>query len=186
LSAQYAKLGDLTKLVHPAVRLSGSPTNRQTLTIGTGSLVAVKEKMAVVHPGGFVGQIYDISPGNIARVLLITDPESRLNGHFVRYVRNDAGGLGVQRVNTKPPLFEGNGNGLIVRMPAGEVRNNVRVGDVAVLDDATFSPVTKGLRLGTVRKIDLPATDAGFAGIDIDPTTDLAKLPEVLVVDRVR
>ncbi|HEX8325384.1 MAG TPA: rod shape-determining protein MreC [Tepidisphaeraceae bacterium] len=185
LSAQYGQLGDLRNMVRPAMNLMGSPTNRQTITLSTTNLKNVHEKQPVVHPGGFVGQIYDVATaGSTARVLLVTDPESRLYARFVRY-RSDENGVRLERVDTKPPLVEGNGRGLVVRMlPAREVMGVVNVGDVALLDDPdpAFPAVIKGLRLGTVRRI-LP-TEAGHATIELDPTADFAKLAEVLVVDR--
>lgn len=188
LSAEYSKLAtDIRKLVHPAVVTGGPIGGRQTLTITTGSLKAVREHMAVLHPAGLVGQIYAMATGGgTARVLLITDPESRLSARFVRYVNDENGQLRKVRVNTSPPLVEGDGSGgLIVRMlPAREVRTTVRVGDVAELDDAGFPLVTKGLRLGIVRKINLPQTDSGHATIELAPTADFAKLREVLVLDR--
>ncbi|MDB5328013.1 MAG: hypothetical protein JWM57_3582, partial [Phycisphaerales bacterium] len=47
-----------------------------------------------------------------------------------------------------------------------------------------FPLVAKGLRLGIVRKINLPTTNSGHATIELSPTADFAKLREVLVVDR--
>ena len=187
LSAQYRDLNpDLRRRVDPAAVVAGSTTGRQTLTISTGGLPAVRERAAVVHPSGFVGQIYAVAVGEAtARVLLATDPESRLAARFVRYETTEDGSVQTFALRTQPPLVEGNGRNLIVRMlPAGEVRNTLRVGDVAQLDDPTFPLVTKGLRLGTVRRIQLPPTDAGHATVELDPTTDFGGLREVLVVDR--
>lgn len=183
LSAQYEKLGDLRNRVRPAMNLFGSPTNRRTLVIGTADLTNVQEKQPVVHPGGFVGQIYDVATGGAtARVLLVTDPESHVYAQFVRY-RSDESGVRLERVDTQPPLVEGDGRGLVVRMlPAREVRGTVAVGDVALLNDPAFPAVTKGLRLGTVRRI--TTTEAGHATIELDPTADFAKLAEVLVVEK--
>lgn len=188
LSAEYSKLAtDIRKLVHPATVTGGPIGNRQTLTIATGSLLATKEHIAVLQPTGLVGQIYAAAiGGGTARVLLITDPESRIGARFVRSVVGEDGQLRKYRVNTQPPLVEGNGpNALIVRMlTAAEVRSAVHIGDVAELDDVGFPLVAKGLRLGIVRKINLPPTNSGYATIELSPTANFAKLREVLVVDK--
>ena len=188
LSAEYSKLAtDIRKVVHPAGITGGPVGNRQTLTITTGNLVSVKEHMPVLQPTGLVGQIYAAATGGgTARVLLITDPESRVGARLVRYVAGEDGQLRKYRVNIQPPLVEGAGpNALAIRMlPAREVRSTVHVGDVAELDDAGFPIITKGLRLGIVSKVNVPATDSGHATIELTPTADFAKLREVLVVDR--
>ncbi|MGN6725977.1 MAG: rod shape-determining protein MreC [Tepidisphaeraceae bacterium] len=186
LSAQYDKLGALRTLVHPARVIAGPQPPRQTLTIATGTLKGLREKLPVVSPMGFAGQIYDVSlTGGTAKVLLPTDPASHLSARFVRFVNQPDGTVGVQAIKTNPPLVDGDGHGMVVRaLTAREVRNALKVGDVALLDDVTFPPAVKGLRLGTVRKITLPATDAGFAVIELEPTTNFASLSEVLVVDK--
>ena len=186
LSAEYDRLGSLRSLVQPARVVAGPIAPRQTLTIGITGLREIREKMPVVCPLGFLGQIYAVSLGNAtARVLLATDPASHLSARFVRFIQEPNGTIGVQSIKTSPPLVDGDGRGMVVRaLPAHEVRNQLHVGDVALLDDITFPPAVKGLRLGTIRKITLPPTDAGFAVIELDPTTNVSTLTEVLVVDK--
>jgi len=187
LSAQYQQLGtDLRKLVQPATVVAGPAGNRQTLTIGTGALKTVREGMAVVHPLGFVGQIYAVAPGAAtARVLLVTDPQSKIAARFFRFARRADGSLATVPVNVPAPLVEGDGSGMVVRMlPARDVRKAVKVGDTVVLDEPKLPPALKGLRIGTVTAIDLPPTDSGHATIKVEPTGDLTHLHEVLVVSK--
>jgi len=187
LSAQYQQLGtDLRKLVQPATVVAGPTGSRQTLTVGTSGLKAVREGMAVVHPLGFVGQIFAVAPGAAtARVLLVTDPQSKIAARFFRFGRRADGSLVTMPVDIPAPLVEGDGDAMVVRMlPARKVRNVVKIGDVVVLDEPKLPPALKGLRIGTVTAIDLPPTDSGHATIKVEPTGDLTHLHEVLVVSK--
>ncbi|MGC4030668.1 MAG: rod shape-determining protein MreC [Tepidisphaeraceae bacterium] len=193
LSAQYRDLdADLQRRVHPAAVQGGSATNRQTLQISAASVKNVRERLPVIHPAGFVGQIYGVAAGGAtARVLLATDPESKLVARFVRFETTDDGAVRGRTLRLPPPLVEGAGpNLMVVRgIPARDVRAAVQaggfaVGDWALLDDPSMPLSVKAIRLGRVSKITLPATDAGHAVIELTPTTDFNRLRKVLVVDR--
>ena len=183
LSAQYAGLDpDLRKSVRPAAVIGKPDANRATLTIATAGLRVAKEGLPVVHLGGMIGQITGVGSGT-ATVLLATDPASHLTARLVS--APDENGTS-RRLRLKQVLVEGTGRAMVVAgLPARDVRNVVHVGDVALLDDASFtSPLVKGLRLGTVTRVQLPATDAGHAVIELQPTADFPSLREVLVVER--
>jgi cell shape-determining protein MreC len=184
LSHLYTQLGEpVRKISQVAPVTSGPVDQRQTLTISTMGLEPIRESAAVFHPLGFVGQVDSVGVGS-ARILLITDPASKLTGQFVRYQGRADGGIDIIRLGVKPPLVEGTGDRMIARaIPAGEVRNVLKVGDIVELDDDRFpTPALKGVRMGVVTAIDLPPTDAGFAQIEMKPTADLLTLREVLVV----
>lgn len=186
LSAQYDQLGTtLKKMVQPATIVAGPVLGRQTLTISTARLAAIRENMAVVHPLGVVGQIYAVAPGGAtARVLLLTDPHSHVQGRFVRMVSVN-GVVRDQPIKTPAPMVDGTGTGLSIGyLAAHDVRGVVQIGDIVLLDDARFPPQIKGLPLGRVRAITLPPNDSGHATIAVDPTADFSRLAEVLVVDK--
>ncbi len=184
LSHLYQQLGEpIRKISQVAPVTSGPVDQRQTLTISTMGLESVRPSAAVFHPLGFVGQVDSVGVGS-AQIVLMTDPASKFTGQFVRYQGNEKGGVDIIRLGVKPPLVEGAGDRMIARaIPAGEVRNVLKVGDIVELDDDRFpTPALKGVRMGVVTAIDLPPTDAGFAEIEMKPTVDLLTLREVLVV----
>ncbi len=185
LSYQYQQLGtDLRKLVQPA-SITGGPTDqRQVLTIATAGLDDIRERAAVITELGLVGQVQSVGVGS-ARVLLITDPMSRLQGQFVRYqAREDRSVEAVVLDIAEKPLVVGSGTACIAgAIPAVSVRGRLKVGDAVVLDDPAFPiPALKGVRIGMVSQIDLPETNAGFATIHIEPSIDFRALREVMVV----
>jgi cell shape-determining protein MreC len=187
LTAQYRLISsDVRKLVEPAAVLAGPADNRQTLTIATTGLTSVREGAAVLHPLGFVGTIETASAvGGTARVRLITDPQSRLKSRFVRLIPREDGTTLTQRLDIPTPLVEGATRDCVARLlPARDVRQHLREGDAVLLDDASFPPAMKGMRLGTVKSIDLPPTDAGHATVRITPGLNAMALREVLVVTK--
>ena len=187
-NAQFRRLNtNLQSRVEAATVLGGPVDQRQTLTIATPNLSKIEEKMAVVHPLGVVGRVLSVAPtGGTARVLLATDPAFRVDVRFIRFqTRPDNTIEAVPLPMPVAVLAEGTTRELTVRyLPARPTRELLRVGDAVLLDDPTFPAVTRGLRLGTIRAIDLPSTDAGYASMQIEPTADLATLSEVLVVNK--
>lgn len=186
LSAAYRQLGALQQLVEPAAVLGGPTTNRQTLTIGTNGLSAIRKEMPVVHAAGFVGQVDATATiGGSAIVLLATDPDSALQARFARTVVAEDGRVTTQMLPLDPIAAVGDGRQIIAtKLPAIAVRDHLRVDDVVLLDEPRLGPALKGVRLGTVAKITLPNTTAAYASVEIRPTTDLSHLNEVLVVTK--
>ena len=189
ISAEYRQLQDLQKLVEPATILQWPAQNRQTLSISTAGLSNVRERMAVLHPFGFAGSVHSVAPvGGAARVLLTTDVESRVEGRFARTSTGDDGKVVTTFLPLEPIMITGDGQGQLVAtmLAARSIRQHVRVGDIVLVDDPTFGPAVKGLRLGVVTDVQLPPTDAGHAAVRIDPRTDFARLREVLVLTKWR
>jgi cell shape-determining protein MreC len=198
ISAQYADMrSDLQRLVQPAAVVGGPTDQRQTLTISTTGLTNVREGMAVVTPVGYIGKIHSVSTvGGTARVLLATDPSSRLVAKFATYSKRADGTLDLVALDIPAPLVEGQQRQVVGNtrrmtagpLQAGPVRKLLKVGDAVLLDESTgsFPPAVRGLRLGTVSKIDLPPFEAGHATVTIDPVTDFSTLREVLVVNKTR
>jgi len=185
LSHQYQQFGtDLQKLLQPASVTGRSTDQRQTITISTTGLASVREQSAVVSELGLIGRVHSVGLGS-ATVLLITDASSKLTGRFVRYMPREDRAVDVVPLDIdKDPLVEGTGTAMVARkIPAGSVRNKLKVADAVVLDDPTFPiPALKGIRIGMVSQIDLPDTDAGFATVHIEPSIDFRSLKEVMVV----
>lgn len=184
LSHLYQQLGEPLRRISRIVPVTSGPVDqRQTLTLATSGLAGLRNNTPVHHPLGFVGKIDSIGAGS-ARVLLITDPSSKITGRFVRYQPRADGGIDILRLDIRPPLLEGATDRMIARaIPAGEIRSTLKIGDIVELDDDRFPiPALKGLRVGVVTRIDLPPTDAGFAQIEVKPAVDLVSLREVLVV----
>ncbi|GIW75124.1 MAG: cell shape-determining protein MreC [Phycisphaerae bacterium] len=184
LSHLYQQLGEPLRRISRIVPVTSGPVDqRQTITLNTSGLTGLRNNAPVHHPLGFVGRIDSVGAGS-ARVLLITDPSSKITGRFVRYQPRPDGGIDILRLDIRPPLLEGATDRMIARaIPAAEIRNVLKLGDIVELDDDRFPiPALKGLRVGVVTGIDLPPTDAGFARIEVKPTVDLVSLREVLVV----
>ncbi len=197
ISEQYKGLGeDLARLVQPAMVVGGPSDQRQTLTISTTGLNAVRDGMPVVSAFGYVGKIDSVSAvGGTAKVLLATDPGSKLVAKFARNVKRPDGGIDVVSLDIPAPLVEGvpqqRITGTTRRMvakllAAGPVRKLLREGDQVLLDEppSRMPRALIGLRLGTVSQIKLPPSDSGHAEVIIDPVADLAKLAEVRVVTK--
>jgi len=186
LSAQYSRLGDLRKLVQPASVIAGPRTNRQTLLISTTDLTNTKLGMPVVHPDGYVGKIYSVAPlGGSASVLLVTDPDSRVQARLARFTAREDGGVRTELLPVDPVVVIGNGNNMLAQMlPGRAVQSVARVNDIVVLDDTASGAALRGLLVGKVTQINLPPTPSGHASLVIEPTSDFRTLSEVLVVTK--
>lgn len=176
----------LRERVKSAAVLTGPTATRQTLGISAGGHT-LREGMPVIDPKGFVGRIYSIATGGVkATVLLCTDPDSHVSVVFQRAVTDAEGRVTLAEVplgNTA--MVDGTGRGLGVPQVTAKLikSSGLAVNDVAVLVDPAF-PMLRGMRVGTVSKITLPATYDGFATIELTPVTDLAGLRDVMIVER--
>lgn len=186
-SAAYSNLEiNLRRAVEPAQVIAGPRTNRQTLTINTSSLRAVRPGMAVVHPFGFVGWIDSVATvGGSATVLLVTDPTLRVQARFARLSPTEDGRVISTLLPIDPIAAGGNGKQIGAAMiSAKQVRQHLRKGDVVLLDDNRFGPALKGVRIGVVSNIHIPQTNAEHASVEIDPNIDFGTMSEVLVVTK--
>ncbi|TVU54539.1 MAG: rod shape-determining protein MreC [Arthrospira sp. PLM2.Bin9] len=86
LEQQNKRLGELVDYVSTRPNFKGvvapviarSPDHWwQQITLGRGSQAGVKENALVMGPGGLVGRIISVTP-NTSKVLLVTDPTSRI------------------------------------------------------------------------------------------------------------
>jgi len=122
----------------------------QHLVINRGSRDGIAEGYTVTGPGGLVGRVVAVSP-NTARILMISDPTSRVGGKISR-----SRAMGVIR---------GQSNNRVV-MEFFDKFPNVKTGDVVVT--SSYSRLfPEDVPIGRVESIDLTKTPAPEATIQL-------------------
>lgn len=153
----------------------------QVINTGRANLRA---DLPVLHYGsvqsGVAGVVGSVGASG-AQVRLISDPAIRVEGVFGRF---DEATNQFIALNTEPPLIEGAGNGMcqVARAKRDEVkRENLAVGDWAVLADRSWPELLRYFRIGQVAEIqDIPA-EPGFVRVLIRPAVELRELKELMV-----
>lgn len=187
LSQQLRGLGDLRPHVELATVIAGPSDQRQTLTLATTGLSRVAAGMPVVVRFTFVGQIHSSGiAGESAKLLLPTDPQSKIEARFARAQPNANGGVDIVPLDVGiKPLVEGTTRGMVARLiPPREIENKLRVHDLVVLDKEKFPPFLGGVVIGRVTKITLPPRGAGHAEVEIAPPFEYTTLRDVMVVTK--
>lgn len=135
-----------------------------SVLIDRGTRDGIKRHMAVIAPGGLVGQVVDVSSSS-ARVLLISDPVSSVGVL-----------LQTSRVT-----------GLLVGTQAGRlrirylpIRTEVQAGE-EVITSGLGGVYPKGILVGKVVAVDR-RSGALFQEATVEPSVDFYRLEEVLVV----
>lgn len=132
--------------------------------INRGSSHGVQEGSAVIDPRGVVGQVIVVGT-NTSQVLLITDPESGIDG-----VLQEGRARGVVE-----------GRGSVTAEWRFVVREApVRVGE-RVVSSGADGVFPRGLLLGIVSAID-PSGDGLFQSVEVRPAADLSRIEEVLII----
>ena len=136
----------------------------KSFTINKGERDGVRRGMAVVSPGGVVGQILKTSV-HYATVLLVTDYNSAIDA-IVQRTRAKAivEGMGGNRCQLKYLLRS----------------EDVVMGDV-VVTSGLGGNFPKGLRVGEIRNVEKKGHGV-FQYAEITPSADLSRLEEVLVI----
>jgi rod shape-determining protein MreC len=144
----------------------GTSPRFRTLRIDRGEHDGVQTGMAVVVPGGAVGQILR-SSANYADVLLLSDGLSSAGAVF-------------DESRLRGVLLGGGGDDLALGFVRRRDQGSVQAGATLVTsgEDGVFP---EGVPLGTVRQVETPDTGL-FLEIDVDPAVDPGQLDEVLVV----
>ena len=136
----------------------------KSVTIDKGEKDGVKKGMAVICPGGIIGQILKTAP-DYATVLLITDYNSAVDSI-------------VQRTRAKA-IVEGRGENRC------QLKYLLRTEEVAVGDAIVTSGLggnfPKGLMVGEVKKVDKKGHGV-FQYAELAPSVDMTKLEEVFVI----
>ncbi len=136
----------------------------KTILIDRGSGAGLRRNLPVVAPEGLVGRIVEVTPST-ARVQLITDPVS-------------ASGALVQRTRVTGIAVGNLDSGLTVRyLP---LLADVIVGD-SVVTSGMGGVFPKGIPVGRVTAVERKS-GALFQEAFLQPTVDLARLEEVLVL----
>lgn len=196
--AELAKLGSARDYFSLFKVVGGDSGPRESLAIAGSTLQGLKENQFVVYAGGLVGQVQRAGAAG-AQVHLITDPGSKVQVRFGRFVIEN-GRPTFEPLGLLPAVVaEGTGNGLLaVRdislatigydpkgKPLGNGSEMLREGtDYAVVFDSDLPQVLQGETIGRVVRI-TPRADARlFAEIEIRPTESLTKLREVMVMNK--
>lgn len=136
----------------------------KTITINKGVSDGIKRDMIIATPLGIAGRIID-AQSTSSKALLVTDPRCAID-------------VIVQRTRVKG-IAEGNGaDRLILKYTRHE--DDVRVGDILISSglDGIFP---KGMAVGEIVRVE-KGEDNFFMDIEVNPSADLKKLEEVLVV----
>ena len=193
--AELAKLGSAKDSCRLFNVIGGDTGTRDSLAINASTLEGVKPDQYVLYPGGLVGQVQRAGPGG-AQVRLITDPSFRIRVRFGRFSTKN-GKTAYEPLGTPIALAQGAGDGsLAVRLTfadigytsdgkPGDAATSLHDGsDYAVLSDPDCSSQLQGEMIGRVERITPLADARRFVQIRIQPTTNLKKLHEVMVMTK--
>lgn len=138
----------------------------QTLIVDKGAMDGVGADMPVVNDEGVVGRVMDVSE-HYARVVLITDPASAIDGM-------------IERNRMRGVLAGKDASSCLLKYVRGNF--DVQIGDLIITSgkDGIFP---KGLRLGRVKGVRKDPV-ALFQIIEVEPAVRLGALEEVLISKR--
>ncbi|MEE9122977.1 MAG: rod shape-determining protein MreC [candidate division NC10 bacterium] len=155
----------LSFTVAPAGVVGKDATNWfHSVLIDRGSRHGIERHMAVIAPGGLVGQVVEVTPSS-ARVQLITDPVSSV-GALLQSSRVTGLLVGAQSGR--------------IRIKYLPVRAEVRAGEV-VVTSGLGGVYPKGILVGKVVAVDR-RSGALFQEATVEPGIDFSRLEEVLIV----
>jgi len=156
---------------------------RQSLSLEVTPRQTLRRGMAVVYPGGFVGQVDRVGAGG-AQVRLLTDLGFKVLGFFRRDVPESQSSAEMKHLPTRIPLIQGAGRGMMVvkNLELKEAKSVLKEGDWAVLDDSDYPLVLTGTRLGRIVSIKARTDAPQWAEIRLEPMRNLLELKEVMVV----
>ena len=182
--AERGKMKDVGDLCLPMTVVGSDSGTRQSLNLSVDPHANIKEKMAVLYPGGLAGRISRASAAG-AQVQLVTDRGFKAFGFFGRFVSDKDGQLELQHLPTEPLLIEGTGKAMVVRnLNLKEAQAVLHDGDLAILDDPDYPQRLAKQRLGKIVAIKARPDAPLKAEIRIEPMQNLMELREVMVVTR--
>lgn len=186
INADRASLGSIRELCTPVAVVGGDSSGlRQTLDVGPVAGGA-QVNQAVMYGDGVAGKIVDVGMAG-ARVRLITDGRSAVTGNFCRYERGDGGDLTLRKIPTTPAVLEGTGTNrtVVQNLYLTEIESaKIQVGDWLTLADPNFPEPVQGYMLGKVVSIRPLAKNALYAELQVEPQGALARLREVMVMNK--
>ncbi|MFH1018848.1 MAG: rod shape-determining protein MreC [Pseudomonadota bacterium] len=148
-----------------AVRIaSGATPYERTIRVRRGNADGVKREMAVLHPGGVIGQVVEAS-GRVSDVLLLSDLNSAADGVIQRSrARGIVRGSGLNEL-TFEYLTKG---------------DDIVVGD-EVMTTGLDGIYPKGQLIGRVTRIEKDGKGL-FVSARVKPSVDFSRLEEVAIV----
>jgi rod shape-determining protein MreC len=136
----------------------------QSILVNRGAAAGVRPGMPVITDSGLVGVVVGTAPNN-AKVLLLTDPQSRVD-------------VFVQRSRARATLQgDGRGGSRLMHMLR---EADVEIGDL-VLTSGQDGVFPKGLIVGRVTEVERRPYGL-FQSVQIQPDVDLDSLEEVFVI----
>ena len=137
-----------------------------TILLDKGEKNGIKINSAVVSSGGLVGKVVEVG-GTLARVLLITDPDSKV--------------AGLVQSNRESGIVEGIGNNRC-RIKYLPLNSDVKKDDM-VITSGLSKMAPKGIAIGRVLEV---TRDPGglYMRATLQPHVDLQKIEEVLCIKR--
>jgi rod shape-determining protein MreC len=137
----------------------------KTILVDKGEQDGVTKDMAVITADGVVGRVIEISP-NVAKVLILTDPNSALD-------------VLIQRSRCQG-IMEGKMENICI-LKYVQKSDDVQVGD-KVITSGLGGIFPKGLVTGTVTAVDRKRPGI-FQHIEVTPAVDFSRLEEVLLIE---
>jgi len=178
INAEREAVGDIRPLCTPFVVIGADAGTRQSLALQGTSLDGLAVDQPVLRGQELVGRILTAGMGG-AIVQLVVDDHFKANGGFARF---EAGSNEYIPIASKLPLVQGTGQGMLIQnLSLRDVEESgLRAGDWVVLSDRDWPIVVQGRRLGRVVSITTGAPL--YARIAVQPSTDLMKIREVMVL----
>jgi cell shape-determining protein MreC len=192
LNADRQAVGDIRKLCRPAtvINTDSSPL-RETLTVTVSGLTSSIVNRPVIRgntsqsplPCDLIGRVTRAGLTG-AQVRLVTDPGASLTARIGHYDHDEQGKIRMTFVDQLHVLVTGaGGNEMAIRLSMQQVHDaKISVGDLVVLDDRDWPANIQGFAVGHVRTIRPQAHAPLFADIRVEPSANLLRLTEVMVM----
>jgi hypothetical protein len=184
INADREALGDVRALCTPVAVIGGDSGTRDSLAVQRPAGIELRAGMPVLYAGGLAGRI-ERAGATGAQVRLITDRGFRITGSFGRFVATEAGAVEFVRIHTPAPLVEGTGKGTmsVRNLPMAAVESaGLAPNDWVVLDVNDWPMNLAGYKVGRVVSITDRSNAPGFAEIHLQPSRNLLRLREVMVL----
>ncbi|HEY8749836.1 MAG TPA: rod shape-determining protein MreC [Tepidisphaeraceae bacterium] len=199
LNRQQNELGKLTGALRELCKVTKvigfDSGNRDSISISGTSFDGIKQDMYVVINGGLVGQVARV--GSLgSQVKLVTDPAFGVRVKFLRFDKEFlmqlpiaavvVQGIGAGRMSVTQLSLANIGLDANLKPLDAVAGPIVKEGDYVQIDDNECPAPLQGLKVGRVVKIGSRRGARLYADIQIEPITNLQRLPEVMVMTRER
>lgn len=187
LNAERERVGPVRQFCIPVRVAGGDAGLRPTLNLSSGTFSGIQIGQPVIYAGGVVGRISRAGESG-SNVQLITDPQMRITGTFVRFGTDPAGRATFQHLAIEPAVAAGNGRGemIIASIPLDSVQTAQLTPerDWFVIADPAWPTALQGYRVAVVKSVTLKRDAPLFAEVRLAPVGDLMRLREVQVMTK--